>query len=313
MRYVTAEEVQKYLPWQDTVESLRKMFKDGCVAPVRHHHAMQHPDQPESTMLLMPAWVPGKYVGLKFINVYPNNFAKGVPTINGVYLLMEGETGVPIVNIDAGELTSRRTVAASALAADYLSRKDAKKMLIVGSGRLSRYLGFAYKTIRDIDEIKVWARDPEKSAKIVQVYADAGFKASVSTDLQEDAGWADIISCVTPSTEPIIKGAWLKPGCHVDLIGGFKPNMRETDDEVVVKSSVFVDTREGVLAEAGDLLIPMENGVFKREDILAELSQLTNSEHQGRKDDDEITLFKSVGASLEDLAAAITCYENMNS
>jgi len=311
MQFIDAETIRKYLSWGDVVESLRQMFDKGCVAPVRHHHEMVIPGQRDATMLLMPAWLPGKYAGLKLVNVYPDNNLKGLPTIMGSYLLMNGGTGEPLVSLDAGELTARRTVAASALASDYLSRKNAGRLLIVGSGRLARYLGFAHGSVRPVEEVKIWARDLSRAEQVRDVYIEAGINCSTVVDLEEASGWADIISCATMSTEPIILGDWLQPGVHVDLIGGFKPTMRETDDEAVVRSTVFADTREGVLAEAGDLLIPMENGVFSEKDIVAELSELCSSEHSGRKSDNEITMFKSVGASLEDLAAAVRCYENM--
>lgn len=310
MQFINAEEIKKNLDWNDTIEALRQMFADGCEAPVRHHHPMVLPGQQEATMLLMPAWLPGKYAGLKLVNVYPDNSKKGMPTIMGSYLLMDGATGAPMVSMDAGELTARRTAAASALASDYLSRKDAKKLLIVGSGRLAGYLGLAHGTVRPLEEIRVWARDPAKAGSIVQKYREAGYVSSVVPVLEEAASWADIISCATMSTEPLILGKWIQKGTHIDLIGGFKPTMRETDDEVITAAQVFADTRDGVLAEAGDILIPIQNGVFRPEDIVAELSELASTLHPGRMSEEEITLFKSVGASLEDLAAAIRCYEN---
>lgn len=310
MNYFNAETIQQYLGWNDCVEALRSMFAAGCEAPVRHHHSVEVPGQQEATMLLMPAWLPGKYMGLKLVNVFPDNPSNNLPTIMGNYLLMDGSTGAPIVIMDAGELTARRTAAASALASFYLSRKDSKKLLIVGSGRLAGYLGFAHGAVRDLDEIKVWARNPEKAEKIAGIYREAGKAAEVSENLEEASKWADIISCATMSSEPLVLGEWLQPGVHLDLIGGFKPTLRETDDEVIIRSKVFVDTREGALAEAGDLLIPISNGVFSAGEIQAELSELTAALHPGRTDSEDITLFKSVGASLEDLAAAIQCYEN---
>lgn len=311
MKYFDSKVIQKNLSWQDCVDALRQMFAQGCEAPVRHHHSVDVPGQQEATMLLMPAWLPGKYMGLKLVNVFPDNPSKSLPTIMGNYLLMDGSTGAPIAIMDAGELTARRTAAASALASSYLSRKDSEKLLIVGSGRLAGYLGFAHGAVRDLQEIKVWARNSAKAEKIVEMYRDAGEVAEISENLEEAARWADIISCATMSSEPLILGKWLQPGVHVDLIGGFKPTLRETDDEVIIRSHVFVDTREGALAEAGDLLIPINNGVFSSGEIKGELSELCSNRHPGRKAEDEITLFKSVGASLEDLAAAIQCYENL--
>lgn len=310
MQFIDAQTIKENLGWQDVIESLRKMFAQGCVAPVRHHHEIDVPGQKQATMLLMPAWIPGRYAGLKLVNVYPENSLKGLPTIMGSYLLMDGASGSPLVSMDAGELTAMRTAAASALASDYLSRKNAENLLIVGSGRLAAYLGFAHGTVRPLKEIRVWARSPEKASKIVKIYRDAGISCSLADSLEEASRWADIISCATMSEEPLLLGSWLEEGVHIDLIGGFKPTMRETDDYVIVRANVYADTREGVLEEAGDLLIPIGNGVFSAEEIKAELSELAAGSHPGRRDESEITLFKSVGASLEDLAAAVTCYEN---
>jgi ornithine cyclodeaminase len=309
MNYFDAEVIQKNLGWKDCVEALRRMFAQGCEAPVRHHHNVEVPGQQEGTMLLMPAWLPGKYMGLKLVNVFPDNPSKNLPTIMGNYLLMDGSTGAPIVIMDAGELTARRTAAASALASSYLSRKDSRKLLIVGSGRLAGYLGFAHGAVRDLDEITIWARNAEKAEQIAEIYREAGEAVEVSLNLENACSNADIISCATMSSEPLVRGQWLQPGVHLDLIGGFKPTLRETDDQAIIRSRVFVDTREGVLAEAGDLLIPIRNKVFSSGEIQAELSELTAAQHPGRTSNEEITLFKSVGASLEDLAAAIQCYE----
>ena len=182
--------------------------------------------------------------------------------------------------------------------------------LIVGSGRLAGYLGFAHGAVRKLSQIRIWARDEIKAQAVARQYQEAGLPAEPVKNLEEATGWADIVSCATMSAAPLILGKWLKPGVHVDLVGSFKPTLRETDDEAFSRAEVFVDTREGALAEAGDLLIPLQNGAFSRDDIRAELAELTAAGHPGRTSEEEITLFKSVGASLEDLAAAIKCFEN---
>ncbi len=310
MVFIDAAAVRKYLGWQELIAALEKMFTTGCVAPVRHHHAIHTPGQQEATILLMPAWQTGKYLGLKLVNVFPDNPKKGLPTIHGNYLLMDGTSGEVLAIMDAGELTARRTVAASALASSYLSKTDSRKLLIVGSGRIASYLGFAHGAVRPIDEIRIWARNLEKAGKIAEIYIKSGYACKVSTDLEADSSWADVISCATMSTEPLVLGKWLKAGVHIDLIGGFKPQMRETDDEVITRSRIYVDTRDGALAEAGDLLQPMEKGLLRNDEIIAELNELVTAKIPGRMNEDEITLFKSVGAALEDLAAAILCYEN---
>lgn len=310
MELINAEQIGKLLTWQETVNALEQMFAVPCTVPTRHHHSITLNDQQDATMLLMPAWIPGQHLGVKLVNVFPDNPSQGLPTIHGTYLLMNGSTGQPMVMMDGGELTARRTVCASALAAKYLSRKNARKLLIVGTGRLSRYVGFAHQAVRPIESISIWGRNRDKSEEISRLYREAGFTSAPVDDLESACGSADIISCATMSTEPLVFGSWLKPGTHLDLIGSFKPHMRETDSETIARSTLFADTRDGVLAEAGDLLIPIGEGLISADDIAAELQELVSSSHPGRTSDTEITLFKSVGTAAEDLAAAILCYEN---
>lgn len=311
MELISAEQICTLLSWRDTVKALEQMFATPCTVPTRHHHLIPLTDQLDATMLLMPAWISGKYIGVKLVNVFPDNPSKGLPTLHGTYLLMNGSTGQPVAMFDGGELTARRTVCASALAAKYLSRKNARKLLIVGTGRLSRYIGFAHHAVRPIDTINIWGRNRNKSEEISCLYQEAGFISTAVDDLESACGSADIISGVTMSTEPLVFGSWLEPGTHLDLIGSFKPGMRETDNDAVVRSTLFADTRDGVLAEAGDLLIPIGEGLITADDIAAELQELVSSSHPGRTSDTEITLFKSVGTAAEDLAAAIFCYENV--
>ncbi len=309
MQFIPAEQIESLLDWPGVIEALRQMFSAGCAAPVRHHHSMHVPEQTDATLLIMPAWQPGRYNGVKVVSVYPDNASRSLPSIMGSYLLMDGSSGAPLACLDAGALTARRTTAASALAAGYLSRTDSSKLLIVGSGRLAKNIGWAHRAVRPITEIRVWARNPDKAAEVAAHYRQSGLNAVVETQLASGVAWADLISCCTMSEQPLVQGAWVKPGTHIDLMGAFKPHMRETDDALIQQAAIFADTREGVLAEAGDLLIPLQNGHFKAQDIQAELAELTRGQHPGRRDNQQITLFKSVGASLEDLAAAVYCYE----
>jgi ornithine cyclodeaminase len=157
--------------------------------------------------------------------------------------------------------------------------------------------------------VAVWGRDREKAAALATALTMQGFEAQPTDDLKDALRWADIVSAATGATEPLIRGDWLRPGAHVDLIGAYKPNMRECDDATVQCATLFVDTREGALTEAGDLLIPIGKGVLSADDVKADLFDLARGAHPGRRMPDEITLFKSVGAALEDLAAANLVYE----
>ena len=306
MRVINASEVAGSLEWAALIDRIGRMFREGCVSPPRHHHAVERPDG-EATLLLMPAWEHDGYIGVKVVNVFPQNAAAGLPAISGLYLLSEGDHGRPLACIDGSELTRRRTAAASALAARHLAREDSTSLLLVGTGRLAPMLIEAHASVRPIRRVRVWGRNPDKAAALASAFTGDQFDCTpvAAGELPQAAAEADIISCATLSTEPIIRGEWLSPGCHLDLVGAFRPTMRECDDACLQRGSVFVDTYAGAMGEAGDLLQAMAAGVFAREAIRADLAELERGERRGRQGRDEITVFKSVGASLEDLAAAI--------
>jgi ornithine cyclodeaminase len=304
-------ETKNALPFPALINSLEAMFRSRAQAPERHHHTIEVPDEPEATLLLMPAWVPGRYFGVKMVSVFPGNAARSLPSIHGSYLLSSGTTGELLAILDGGELTARRTACASALASRYLSRKESSTLLVCGTGRLSFNLIEAHKSVRPIEKVIVWGRDAAKAEQVAQRAAMFGLDAAAAGDLEAAAREADIISCATLSETSLIKGAWLKPGTHLDLIGAFKPSMRESDDEAVRRAAIFVDTRAGALAEAGDIIQPIRAGVMTAEDIAADLADLAGGIHKGRTREEEITLFKSVGSSLEDLAGAILAVEHV--
>lgn len=305
-------DTNKALPFPGLIDALRAMFISGCEAPSRHHHDVEVPGEPKGTLLLMPAWLPGRYMGLKQVSVFPGNSARGLPSIFGSYLLSSAVTGELLAIIDGGELTARRTAAASALAASHLARKDASVMLMTGTGRLSANLIEAHKAVSPLRKVFVWGRDRDKAAAIARHAETLGLDAIATDDLEAAARQADIISCATLSREPLIRGTWLKPGAHLDLVGAFKPTMRESDDDCVIRATRFVDTRAGALSEGGDLVQPINAGLIRADSIAADLAELCRKTHGGRRSDDEITMFKSVGASLEDLAGAIFAFEETN-
>lgn len=309
MLVLDAAETRSALPWDGLVKALGDMFAKGCVMPVRHHHEVEVPGEADATLLLMPAWQPGAYIGVKMVSVFPGNQTRGLPAIHGSYLLSSGKTGELLAIVDGGELTARRTAAASALAARYLARPDASSLLMVGTGRLSANVIEAHASVRPIREVAVWGRDPRKAEATARELDLKGVSVSVATDLETAARKADIISCATLSSEPLICGDWLKPGAHLDLIGAFKPTMRESDDRAVARASLFVDTRDGALKEGGDIVQPLRAGVITEASIRADLFELARGTHPGRTAPDEITLFKSVGAALEDLAGAVLAFE----
>jgi ornithine cyclodeaminase len=316
MLTLSAADVDRALTFPGLVETLRTAFRDGAVQPVRHHHHVEKPDTPASTLLLMPAWsdfmASGSsaegHMGVKIVTVSPGNNALGKPAVMGVYLLLNGVTGEPEALIDGQRLTQWRTACASALAATYLAREDASRLLVIGAGAMAPFLARAHAAVRPIQKISIWNRTPANAEKLAADLRAEGFDAAAASDLDGELATADIVSSATISPTPLVKGALLKPGTHVDLVGGFTPDLRESDDEAIRRSRVFVDTRAGATKEAGDIVQPLASGVLKTDDIVAELAELTRGQKKGRESADEITLFKSVGAALEDLAAGIAVY-----
>ncbi len=309
MLVLNEEQTRTALAWPALIEAIASMFTGDCIMPVRHHHNMEVPGESDATLLLMPAWLPGHYMGVKMLSVFPDNATRALPAIFGTYLLSSGKTGEMLAVIDGGELTARRTAATSALAARYLARTDAEELLVCGTGRLSLNLIQAHAEGRSLKRIGIWGRDYGKAEHIAGQAQALGLDVAAVTDLEAAVRSADIVSCGTLSSTPLIKGEWLKPGAHLDLVGGFKPDMRETDDAAIRRAEVFVDTRAGAMKEAGDIVQPLKSGVLTEDAIRAELSELIRGTKPGRSNDDDITLFKSVGAALEDLAGAILAYE----
>ncbi|HLW28904.1 MAG TPA: ornithine cyclodeaminase family protein [Kiloniellales bacterium] len=304
MRSFSADETREALAYPQTIEALRQAFQSDIEVPVRHHHTMRRQSEPAATLLLMPAWEGEDYVGIKILTVTPGNAQRSLPAILGVYLLNDGRTGAPLALIDGPTLTVRRTAAASALAADYLARKDSEHLLMAGTGALAPHLIEAHCAMRPIRRISIWGRRREKAEEVAAGVKQPNVEVQVVDDLEKTVPLADIISCATLSTTPLVQGAWLQPGQHLDLVGAFTPEMRESDDEAVRRSSLFVDTRAGCTQEGGDIVQPLQQGIIEPEAILADLVDLTAGRHAGRTDEKEITLFKSVGTAVEDFAAA---------
>ena len=304
MRILSAADVEGALDWDSLVERLRRAFRRGAEVPVRHHHEIANPGGPEGTLLLMPAWQAGLHIGIKVVTIFPDNDAQGLPSVMGAYLLLDGKSGAPIALIDGPMLTVKRTAAASALASSYLSRPDCERFLMIGTGSLAPYLIMAHASVRPICNVLIWGRSPDKAARLAKRLDRPDFRVAATDDLEAAVRGAHVISCATLSKDPLVQGDWLQPGQHLDLVGAFRPDMRESDDTAIRRSRVFVDTRDGALTEAGDIVQPIESGVLDPDDVAGDLFDLTRGERAGRRFYDQITLFKSVGTALEDLAAA---------
>ncbi len=314
MRFISAAEIDAAFDFPALIGGLEAAFRGDVTIPERHHHYIPRAlPEHEATILIMPAWTGGEreaFLGIKVITIFPENLAKGIPSLTGNYLLLAGDSGLPLAVLDGGILTRWRTAAASALAAKYLAREDASTHLIIGAGALSIYFARAHASVRPIKKTLVWNRTAARAGKTATEMKKFGLNASVAADLEKAVGEADIVTCVTGASSPVLHGKWLRPGTHVDLAGAFKATMRESDDEVIRRSRIFVDTHHA-LHEPGDLIEPLRDEVISETDIQGDLFELCRKEVPGRGGPEEITLFKSVGTALEDLAAAILAWKRL--
>jgi ornithine cyclodeaminase len=312
MRVLGPSEVVAALDFPALVEALRQSFRSrDIVAPQRHHHTIDGPGGATGTLLIMPAWQAGQHLGVKLLTIFPGNAARETATLMGQYLLLDGASGKPLALLDGPALTARRTAAASALAASYLARADSERLLMVGAGALASHLIQAHASVRPICNVLIWSRDPTRAARLAQRLTQRSLKVAPTDDLQRAVNGAHIICCATPAREPLLKGHWLPLGVHVDLVGGCTPEMREADDDTMRRARIFVDSRDDALADAGDILAPIAAGAISADDIAGDLFDLARGDRAGRRFHDQITLFKSVGLALEDLAAAKLALETV--
>ncbi len=308
MRFFSAGDIDAALDFPGLVEALGEAMRGGFIAPARHHHDIERAGEPQATHLIMPAWTDsasraGLYLGAKIVNVFPGNAARGLPAVTGLYVLQSGRTGETLATLDGTRLTHWRTAAASALASKHLARRDAERLLVVGAGALAPYLARAHASQRALKAIAVWNHRLEGARRVAEALAGEGLPARAAEDLPEAVAAADVISCATLATAPVIEGRWLRPGQHLDLVGAFNLRMREADDEALRRARIFIDT-EAACVEGGDVALGLRSGAITRADVVADLPALCRGA-QGRRTEDEITLFKSVGTAIEDLAAAM--------
>ncbi|MFM2120242.1 MAG: hypothetical protein RL722_1710 [Pseudomonadota bacterium] len=319
MRIVDAAATHQALPFGPLIAALRQLHASGCESPPRWVLELPQPTGPAMTSLLMPAWQTGGCYGVKIINIAPGNAARGLPGLHGSYLLHDASTGQPLAFIDGDALTQRRTAGCAALAAASLARPDASHLLVVGGGRIARLLPAAYGAVRPIRRVTVWTRRPEQGQALADEWRREGIDAQASNDLAVAVRAADIISCATLASSPVIQGHWLSPGQHLALIGSFTPTMREADSDCLRGATLVVDTPEA-WAKSGDLLAAVVDGTLAAPSptgqpglSLADLCRNTPLPDavtplaQGQRH----SVYKSVGHSLQDLAAAMLVHASV--
>ncbi|SCK39119.1 ornithine cyclodeaminase [Variovorax sp. HW608] len=302
MQTFDAKRTGAHLAFDRLVPVLREAFAADTSVPPRHVHTVACGDD-RGTVLIMPAWSEAGFLGIKTINIFPGNGAHGLPGLHATYVLYDAHTGVPLAQMDGNEITAHRTAAASALGASYLAREDASTLLVLGTGRIARLLPAAHAIARPIRRLRVWNHRPEGARSLAAQWRQAGWDAEAVDDLPAAVHAADIVSCATLATAPLVRGEWLAPGSHLDLIGSFTPAMKEAAPSCFADARVFVDTDEAP-TKAGDLLDAFAAKTLAPDGIQATLAQLCRAERPGRLSASERTVFKAVGSALEDLAAA---------
>lgn len=313
MRLFDVAEIDAALSYPSLIDILDEAFRSEVIAPKRGQYAIERPGEENAILLTMPAWsgpdVANPYIGTKIVSVFFGNGRRNLPGVMGAYLLMDGETGKPLAVMDGNRLTTWRTAAASALASRYMSNPDASRMLMVGAGALAPFIIKAHRAVRPLTEIAIWARRPEAAEAVVAELATDGIEARATTDLEGEVRTADIISCATNATEPLIHGHWLKREAHLDLIGGFTMQMREADADALHRARVIVDSSKAI-DEGGDVAVAIAEGSYSADQVAGTLADLCHGRIVGPVEGGGITLFKSVGVALEDLAAAIAVWDN---
>lgn len=309
MKFLDREAVHRLADYPAVIDAIAAMYATGCDAVDRMILSQPTAGGDQGDFLMQPAWLRGRAFGIKIANVFPGNQKRGLPSILGAYVLFDGNTGELLACVDGPAETNLKTACNSAVASRLLARPDASTMLMMGAGELAPYLIAAHASIRPIRRVLIWNRTTEKAKALAARLNKPGLEVEAVTDPAAAAARADLVSCATYSTEPILKGEWLKEGVHVDLVGSYRPDLRESDDDVVRKAGrLFVDERSSTMEISGDIIEPLKKGLVQSEDI-ADLFELAQGRKPGRRSEREITVFKSGGGGHEDLAVAMFLFE----
>jgi ornithine cyclodeaminase len=315
MRLADAETVHRLLDYSYLIEALYQAHQG--VHPAADHIVSTEPEGGDNQFVTLVDWQGGKGIAVKMVGVFPGNLAFDPPqaSVQGLVALFNPATGAPMLAADGEAMTFRKTAADSGLGTRLLARPDCGTLLVVGAGGLAPHVIAANRAARpSLNRILIWNRTPERAetlATSLMAGADTqGVDIAATRDLDAAVADADIISCVTMAREPLIRGALLRPGAHLDLVGAYLPDMREADDEAMARGQIFVDCRDGMKG-SGELARPVAAGVINWDDVGADLYQLCRGAHPGRQSDSEITVFKNVGGGHLDLFAAVALSERL--
>lgn len=309
LKLISAEQVHASLHYPEFIETLRQTFAAPHTMPPRQVMLLDPASGSHDAFAMLPSWN-DEVIAQKAFTYFPDNQAPA-QTLYSQIMLFDRKQGAPLALIDGVSVTCWRTAGVSALASRLLSRENSETLLLLGTGKLAPFLIRAHISVRPLKRILLWGRSLGKAAalqeKMSAEFPDIHFETT--NDLPTACGQADIVVSATGSTEILVKGAWIKPGTHTDFMGNHHKDKRECDTELVVKSSVYVDSKENCFREAGEILIPVSEGNFSLDQVKGQLADLCRSTHPARENSEEITLFKSVGCALGDLCGALTAWK----
>jgi alanine dehydrogenase len=321
---VSHNEVKHLLAMQECIEVMDTMFREVAAALLPPRQMIWQPDK-RGMIVLMPSYLGAsrRAIGAKVVTVFPENLGSAIDSHQGAILLFETKSGRLLAAIDATSVTAIRTAAVSAVATRALARKDAANLAILGSGTQARSHLEAMLLVREVRTVKLWSRSPQHARRFSDLWASSQHeslsrvqripKIQIAPSAREAVEYADIICTTTSATQPILEGKWVADGAHINAVGAYTPTTRELDSSAVAKSLLFVDSRESAMKEAGDFLIPRNEGILTDSHIRGELGEVLKGKIRGRTSDADVTLFKSLGLATEDLAAAHYIYQKASS
>jgi ornithine cyclodeaminase/alanine dehydrogenase-like protein (mu-crystallin family) len=315
MRFIDREEVARRLTYEMCIPIVRRAMISFSRGETKQLLRSIIPLSDGRLFGVMPGAM-GAHApfGAKLISVFPENFARGIQSHQGLVILFDPENGAPVCVVHAGEITAIRTAAASAVATDALARKDACRLAILGYGEQAATHARAIGKVRNLKSIAVWGRSPERARSFAErMQAELALPVVVAATAQEAVAEADVVCTVTSATEPILKGEWVRPGTHLNLVGSGHSGPVEVDNDLVVRSRFFVDSREGVLNQGAEFLRAKTAGLIDDEHIVGEIGQVLAGEVEGRRSPQEITAYKSLGHVVQDLASAWALYSQSES
>jgi ornithine cyclodeaminase len=301
MRFIDAARVHDALDYPSLVRGLERLHREDT-EQARDLLLAQPVGDATNHLLIRAAWQHDRAVGMKLVTIFPGNPARALPAVQAVYVLFDGEDGAPLAAIDGTALTLRKTAGDSALGAHYLAREDAQSLLMVGAGAMAPHLVAAHCAVRPtIRSVSIWNRSPDRAQRLAAELDLPGISTTAAAALEDAVRSADVVSCATMAKRPLIRGDWLKPGAHLDLVGAFTEDMREADDQCFRAATVFVDSRQTTIQVVGEIMAPIAAGIISENDVAADLYDLCRGTHPGRTGNQQITLFKNGGGGHLDL------------